>query len=165
MEGATRHLETPNGKPLAPRTSLVQASWAIPDRLGDRLVTYAYCGGVPDSPEKLLRLMSIAPVICLGLGLFFVIIYGLAGLILSPLVRVKEKCVMRSHGETNQVWKYTDLECYELQEMEVGKQTVLVFILHQRDGGVVSFEVSPDISEHEIHRAMDGRLSHFPASG
>lgn len=123
-------------------------------------------GGLPDSPETLLRLMSIAPVICLGLGLFFVMIYGFVGLILSPLVRVKEECVMQSHDETNQVWKYTDLEYYELQEIEVGEQTVLVFIfLHQQGGGGVGIEVSPDISEYEIHRAMDGRLSHFPAAG
>ena len=119
--------------------------------------------GLPDSPEELRRTLIAAPIACFGMGLFFTFIYGLLALT-SPRVYLKEKCVMRSHGEDVERWDYADLERYEVEAVPVGERAVRVLTLRKRDGDAVRFEIAPSVSEREIHRALEGKLLPPPAA-
>lgn len=75
-------------------------------------------------------------------------------------VYLKEQCVMcsGSSGSSTERWDYSELDFYAVDELDLDDGIGRLLILISDNEEVATFEVDPNVSEEEIHHAMEGKL-------
>lgn len=116
-------------------------------------VIVATNGGLPEN----FREWQFALGLSLVMGLSFAFIYGLAAL-LPQHVYLMEKCVIRTHGESVERWNYDKIEKYEITELLLEDYRMRLLKIYKLDGDEIGFEISEDVTDQAIRKALDGKI-------
>jgi hypothetical protein len=109
--------------------------------------------GLPENSDQLFFGLFLSFTI----GVFFVIIYGLAGMI-SPRIYIKENCIKYSYLQNVEHKNYSDILCFDIAsvnfENTIFRLVVFEYINKQQE----FIEIADNISDSAIECALVGRL-------
>ncbi|MGH9786685.1 MAG: hypothetical protein ACRD88_21155 [Terriglobia bacterium] len=110
-------------------------------------------GGLPRSWQAAVG----AAVLIIGMGAFFTLIYGLVSL-LPVRVEIRERNIVRAHGESSAAWKYSELVGYRVSTEIWGVNHVRTLVLHTTRSRAVHLEIDPNVSDEQIDLLLRERI-------